>query len=127
MFSKEDYKEMFYELMNQYEFKVYRATNEDGKECLKLKDLQGGNLGNIESREYKDFAEILDDLDIYHNDYLVKYVSNCVYDYCDSNASYKELADTYFKHINEFDGDCEWEARMLDMVAHSNKLKGVVA
>lgn len=124
MFSKEYYKEMFYDLMNQYEFKVYKAQDEDGNECLKLKDLQGGNLGNIESREYKDFAEILEDLEIYHNDYLVKYVSSCVYNYCDSE-SWEDLVKTYFAHINEFDGDCEWEARMLDLVVNGNKLKGV--
>lgn len=122
---KQYYRDLFNELIEQYEFEIVKTKDEDGNDCLKLKDLQGGNLGNIEDRKYNDYAEILDDLDTYHNDYLVKYVSDCVYEYCDTDATWQDLVNAYFEHIDEFDGDCEWEARMLDLVVNSEKLKGI--
>lgn len=39
---------------------------------FQLKDLQGGNLGDIESEYFENLANVIDRLDIYHNDYLYK-------------------------------------------------------
>ena len=47
--------DLFEQLMDLYEFRVHIETNEDGEEILKLEDLQGGNLGNIESEEFNDY------------------------------------------------------------------------
>ena len=52
MKDKQYYIDLFKELMELYEFRVYKTTNENGDEILKVEDLQRGNIGNIESDEF---------------------------------------------------------------------------
>lgn len=64
----EEEQQFFDELMDFYEFEVY--TNEDGK--LMVNDLQGGAcLGDICDEEFNDEFEILDRMDVYHQDYII--------------------------------------------------------
>ena len=63
-------KIFFVQLLRQYDFDIYIEKDENGKNIFKLKDLQGGNLGNIESEKFHNLADILNRLDIYHYDYI---------------------------------------------------------
>lgn len=116
---KQYYLDLFYELMERYEIKVYNTQDENGVELLKIKTKYDYEK---DQRNYIDFEDILDSLEDYHNSYLVKDIEEIVKEYCDSGASYKELVDAYFSHADEFDGECEWEARALDLVVNSNVL-----
>ena len=62
--------DFFRKIMKQYELEVSIIENEEKEEVFKIKDLQAGNLGNIESEEFKNLAEIIERLDAYHNDYI---------------------------------------------------------
>lgn len=44
--------------------------HEVGDKVFKLVDSQGCNLGGIESRIYDTLGAVLDDMDIYHDDYV---------------------------------------------------------
>lgn len=62
-----DYKNIL-ELLNIYGFEL--IVNDDF--TLSLKDLEGANLGDIESDTFKDFDDVIDRLEIYHYDYIVR-------------------------------------------------------
>ena len=64
----------FNSLMNDYNFKVYVENSKEDEKIFKLNDLQGGNLGNIESEEFDNLASIIERLEIYHNDYITNYL-----------------------------------------------------
>lgn len=63
----------FRELLDMYEFDIYtEKSNNTEKMVFKLLDLQGANLGNIESDEFNNLAEVVDRLDTYHQDYIYR-------------------------------------------------------
>lgn len=65
--NKQD-KKLFYDLMNFYEFEIYE--NDNGK--LQVNDLQGACLGDICSEQFKNEWDILDRMEIYHQDYILR-------------------------------------------------------
>lgn len=62
-----DYKNIS-ELLDLYEFQL--IVNDDL--TLSLIDLQGANLGGIESETFRTFDEVSHRLEIYHYDYIVR-------------------------------------------------------
>lgn len=60
----------FNDLLNLYEFELKINTNKNGEKKFMLKDLQDGNLGEIEQEEFDSLADIIERLDIYHDDYI---------------------------------------------------------
>ena len=73
------------EILSLYEFEVYISEWSDnevesqynrGQKVFKVKDLQGGNLWNIENDEFKSFADIIDRMECYHNDYIYEDIDN---------------------------------------------------
>lgn len=60
----------FLELLNVYEFSLEIDVNSDSENIFKLKDIQGGNLGEIEQEEFLTLGDILERMDAYHNDYI---------------------------------------------------------
>jgi hypothetical protein len=72
-------KEIFDDLMDLYEFQVY--TNEQG--LLQVNDLQGVCLGDICDEIFKDEWEILERMDIYHNDYILNALEETFDEYLD--------------------------------------------
>ena len=61
-------KQVFDDLMSLYEFSVYE--NENGK--LQVSDLQYACLGDICSEEFDDEFDILERMEIYHEDYIIR-------------------------------------------------------
>ena len=59
-----------------------------------LKDLQGADLGDIEDREYTSLAQIIDDLGIYHVDYYLEDMKECL------EEDFDTLEDAY-EYANE--------------------------
>lgn len=60
-------KEIFDDLMSLYEFEIYKNENEK----LQVKDLQYACLGDICSEEFDDEYDILERMEIYHEDYII--------------------------------------------------------
>jgi DNA-binding ferritin-like protein (Dps family) len=77
-------KEIFDDLMDLYEFEVIQ--NENG--TLSLNDLQGACLGDICDEIFKDEFEILERMEIYHEDYIIRIL--------------EDTFDTYFNTYREW-------------------------
>ena len=84
------------ELLDMYEFEVYK--NENGK--LQLNDLQGACLGDICFDEFNDEFEILERMEMYHDDYIIRILEE---DYNISFDNYKEWYDFLKKKNNKKD------------------------
>ena len=54
---------------------------------LKVKDLNNGNLGEIEHEEFTDIDQIVDRLDIYWDDYNIKFFDSFKDFYISINAA----------------------------------------
>ena len=61
----------FNQLLELYEFELYTKTNKENKKVFMLNDIQGGNLGGIEQEEFETLEDIMERLDIYHEDYIL--------------------------------------------------------
>lgn len=60
----------FNKMLDVYEFELLIDINEDRESVFKLKDMLKANLGNIEQEEFYSLGDIINRLDIYHNDYI---------------------------------------------------------
>ena len=79
-------RSIFDDLMNMYEFKV--KTLDDGN--LQLEDLQGACLGDICSEIFRDEWEIIDRMEMYHDDYIIRLLEE---DFNTSFDTYGEWTD----------------------------------
>ena len=120
--------DLFEQLMDLYEFRVHIETNEDGEEILKLEDLQRGNIGDIESEEFNDYYEILERMEIYHNDYIIRALDECLDYYCpeidNQWATWEDLYHLTKDHIEEL-AECEFDIRALELILNPHYLKGI--
>lgn len=128
MKDKQYYIDLFKELMELYEFRVYKATNENGDEILKVEDLQRGNIGDIESDEFNDCCDILERMECYHDDYIVESLANCL-DYYGDNiadewATWQDLYNITSNHIEEL-AECEFDIRALELILNPQYLENV--
>lgn len=71
--NKEKIIQFFRQIIDEYDFELIVDTN---KNVFRLNDLQDGNLGNIEQEEFLTLADILDRLEIYHQDYIYRALEN---------------------------------------------------
>ncbi|MCI8548375.1 MAG: hypothetical protein HFJ38_05750 [Bacilli bacterium] len=62
----------FNQMLNVYEFELMIDINKDTESIFRLIDMQKVNLGNIEQEEFYSLEDIINKLDIYHNDYIYK-------------------------------------------------------
>ena len=127
MKDKQYYIDLFKELMELYEFRVYKATNENGDEILKVEDLQRGNIGDIESDEFNDCCDILERMECYHDDYIVESLANCL-DCCDDIAdewaTWQDLYNITSNHIEEL-AECEFDIRALELILNPQHLTNI--
>ena len=122
------YIDIFKELMDLYEFRVHIDTNEDGEEILKLEDLQRGNIGNIESEEFADYYEILERMEAYHNDYIIRAIDECLDYYCKDEtrewSTWEDLMEIVQDNFEEL-MECEWDIKVLELILNPHYLKGI--
>lgn len=127
MKDKQYYIDLFKELMELYEFRVYKATNENGDEILKVEDLQRGNIGDIESDEFNDCCDILERMECYHDDYIVKALADYL-DYADNIAdewaTWQDLYNITSNHIEEL-AECEFDIRALELILNPQHLENI--
>jgi len=79
-------KQVFNDLMDMYEFRV--SKNKNGS--LSLEDLQSANLGGICDVSYRNEWEILDRMEMYHDDYIIRVIQD---EYDVNFNTYQEYAD----------------------------------
>lgn len=105
-----DYKNIN-ELLDLYEFDI--IVNEDL--TLSVRDRQGANLGNIEEDKFNTFTEIIDRMEAYHYDYIVKSMEDVFGVY---ESDYEDWYDMYL-HLKRryYDKDItKWDIDMLGLI-----------
>ena len=109
-----DYKNIS-QLLELYEFDI--ILNDDL--TLSVRDLQGANLGDIESEKFKTFDEIIDRMEAYHYDYIVRSLEE-IYDI---NEMYFDDWKDMYKWLKENEMDTNynrnipyWEIDMLGLI-----------
>ena len=60
----------FRDILEVYEFELILDINADKEAIFRVKDLQNGNLGNIEKDEFRILGDLCERMDIYHEDYI---------------------------------------------------------
>ena len=119
---KNTYEKLFDEFLNLTEFRLLKHN--DG--TFSLEDQQCANLGDIEDDRFASASEILDRMDIYIQDYLIRDIEDaldeksieidCVWGeygkYRDVIPDYKfdfDLLDMIVNHSNEVDlNNCDY-------------------
>ena len=76
-FVQQHYYEMFDAFLRNTEFELvsYDEPDEDGN-CYGVVDLQGGNLGNIESDRFGSVMDVVERMDVYITDYYTDAIEN---------------------------------------------------
>lgn len=67
---KEKIVKFFREIIQQYNFQIMIDINKDLENVFRLIDIQKGNLGGIEQEEFLTLADVIERLEIYHQDYI---------------------------------------------------------
>lgn len=63
--------ELLSQMLELYEFDLYvESDSRESNKKFALLDLQGANLGNIEDDHFNNIAEVVDRLDIYHEEHI---------------------------------------------------------
>lgn len=113
-----DYKNIS-QLLDLYEFDI--IVNDDL--TLSVEDRQHGNLGNIESEKFETFDDIIDRMDSYHYDYIVRALE----DIYDINESYfndwKEMYNWLKENELDTNHNCDiptWGIDMLGLISGAN-------
>ena len=97
--NKNKYEKLFDSFIELTEFTLVKYYDGWG-----LKDLQEGNLGDIESDRFEDALELIDRMDIYINDYLVRPIAeNLGISQC--GTTWGEMAKKYKGKAGESDFD----------------------
>ena len=68
--NKEKIVKFFKEILNVYDFEIIIDINKDLDKVFRLNDIQGGNLGGIEKETFFTLEDIIERLDLYHQDYV---------------------------------------------------------
>ena len=113
-----DYNKIFKDWLELTEFELVKYRDGFG-----LIDLQGGNLGDIESDRFDDAMSMLDRMDVYINDYLVRDIHEELFHkdepYPDGgwDSFVKEARDRAW--YDDFENhNCDYEIEMLDMICN---------
>ena len=119
---KKDYNKLFSEFLDLIEFQLvenvddsYTDANGDAHEGKwSLIDLQGGNIGGIEARRYTNAADMIEDLDIYIDDYIF----NSIIDSLKDIGIQSSYSDYRILRYRDKLPDNEWDFDVLDMIAN---------
>ena len=111
-----DYK-MVEEVLDDMEFELLVSTSEDGTMILKVHDLQGANLGDIESDEFENFDDLMDRFDIYYRDYYEDPICEEFGDEIGDWTTYEDLYNELMKLPQNRIEDWEWTINVLGLIA----------
>lgn len=111
-----DYK-IVEEVLDDMEFELLISKNEDGEMVLKLRDLQGANLADIESEEFEDFDSLMGRLSgAYCDDYFLE----PILEEFNEIDEWEDCADLYHQLMNlphERIKDWLWTINVLGLFA----------
>lgn len=118
------WEKIFNEFLDLTEFTLvkHKTGLEDEDGVWSLIDLQGANLGDIESDRFKNAAGILDRMEIYINDYFIEDIENLLTEKgieVTWGSDYQE----YIDNAKDLLPDASWDFAVLDMICnHAEKI-----
>lgn len=74
--NKEKIVKFFREILEVYDFQIRIDINKDLENIFRLIDIQKGNLGGIEQEEFFTLSDIIERLEVYHQDYVYTPLEN---------------------------------------------------
>ena len=120
----EKWTKTFEEFLDLIEFELVKNGDK-----WALRDLQGANLGDIESETFENATEIFDRLDVYIGDYFLDAIINIIEDFdgTEDLSSCEDFLNWYNtigkeKYADEL-ADSAWDFEVLDMIVnHSDEV-----
>lgn len=118
------WEKTFDEFLELIEFALvkHKSELEDEDGIWSLIDLQGANLGDIESDRFEDAMGIVDRLEIYVNDYFIEDIENLLAEKGVAvtwGGDYQE----YIDNAKDLLPDASWDFVVLDMICnHIDKI-----
>lgn len=137
-----DYNDLFVDFLDLIEFDLVKVDDEFKADLKKelgdeydedyigkyaLHDRQGANLGDIESITFDSASDILDNLEMYVEDYIIDALKDIAegtqFEDLLYDGSWEDFVDWYNEHKDEEDvkevfGDSEYDIKTLDMLVH---------
>ena len=112
---KNTYEELFDEFLALTEFRLLK--HKDG--TFSLKDQQRANLGNIEDDRFETASEVLDRMDVYIQDYLIRDIEDAL----DEKSIEIDCAWEEYGKYRDLIPDYKFDFDLLDMIVnHSNEV-----
>lgn len=74
--NKEKIVKFFRQILEVYDFQIIIDINQNLENVFRLNDIQKSNLGEIEQEEFLTLADIIERLEIYHQDYIYTPLEN---------------------------------------------------
>lgn len=72
------WENLFVEFLDMTEFSLQKRIDTDDVECYGVEDLQHANLGGIEQDFFYSASDILERMEVYEDDYIVKDILECM-------------------------------------------------
>ena len=112
---KNTYEKLFDEFLSITEFRLLK--HKDG--TFSLEDQQGANLGDIEDDRFASASEILDRMDIYIQDYLIRDIEDAL----DEKSIEIDCVWKEYGKYRDLIPDYRFDFDLLDMIVnHSNEV-----
>lgn len=113
------YYNLFEDMLEFYEFDL----EVDNEGFWRVADRQDGNLGGIEQEQFNTLADILDRMDVYHIDYIIRPLSENFPDieFYNWNELYNEIVEIV-KNSAEDLSEFEFDIRVLEMILYGAEI-----
>ena len=111
---KNKYEELFDRWMNDTDFELVKYGNKFG-----VTDLDGANLGDIESDRFETAEQIIDRMNVYVNDYIISDLE----EYFNDEIEYDDWSDLLEKVKGNVSEGYEIDVELLDLILnHVNEI-----
>lgn len=113
-----DYKKVE-EVLYDMDFELYITKDEENNLCLKVRDLQNCNFGNIEEDTFANFDDLMDRFDMYYRDYYEEPLLEEFEKEIGNWNNYKDLYNELIKLPKNRIKEWEWTINVLGLIAHA--------
>ena len=113
------YYNLFEDMLDFYEFDL----EVDNEGFWRITDRQYGNLGGIEQEQFNTLTDILDRMDVYHIDYIIRPLSENFPDIEFYNWSelYNEIVEIVKNSADDL-SEFEFDIRVLEMILYGAEI-----
>jgi hypothetical protein len=115
------WEEIFADFLDMIDFSLLKDKDEDGNEGYRLIDLQGANLGDIQSEIYNNAEGVLDRMEIYEDDYIINDIAELL---DDNKIQYNKDDFDYWPRLLKYRDklpDYDYDFELLDMICNHGK------